>query len=248
MALPKILVLGHSHLTSLLDAYKEQARENRAVDLVFYQFLREDRSHIVNIAGHWQYHPDCVRELRDLIATTQPETLVVMLQGEQAILCGLTGPEKPFEFYFPNEAQQFDEAMEIIPFDILMEFCKEQHGLIPPLLDQIKSMTTAPAFALSPPPPVGSSALILSHPRARELAAGRELTPIIWRYRIWKLHVLALRTLYQQKGVQFIDPPGESYGEDGCLLQRFWSDALHANSRYGHLLLRQLNDHVTSAG
>jgi hypothetical protein len=101
MSLPTFLVFGHSHMHALIDAYNERATEARLFDLVSYRFLREDREHIVNIGGKWEYHPDCLCELASLIETTRPEMLVSMLQGEQAIISGLIGPEKPFDSIYP---------------------------------------------------------------------------------------------------------------------------------------------------
>src|SRR5579863_2345 len=129
-----ILVFGHSHMQALIDAYNEPATENKPFDLVSYQFHRENREHIVNIDGKWQYHPDCVRELTNLIETTQPEMLISMIQGEQAIFSGLVAPEKPFEFYLPGEATEIFDSIDIVPFDLLFAYCKEVHALTPPFL------------------------------------------------------------------------------------------------------------------
>jgi hypothetical protein len=246
--LPMILVFGHSHMQALVDAYNEHAAEDKILDLVSYQFLRDDRSHIVNINGKWQYHPDCLSELGSLIKATQPEMLVSMLQGEQAIISGLIGPEKPFEFYFPSESTEFDESIDILPFDVFFELCKEVHGLVPPLLDYLKPVITVPAFALCFPPPICDSEFILENTYVQEIAGERKLADMTWRYRIWKSHALALQAIYQENSIHFVNPPPESYDDNGCLLQPFWADAFHANSQYGYLLLRQLKDLFTGAG
>jgi hypothetical protein len=79
-SLPKVVVFGHSHLGALLAAFDEQARQGQpSVELVFYQFLREDRAHIVNMDGQWRYNPECEAELSHLIARTRPAAIVSML-------------------------------------------------------------------------------------------------------------------------------------------------------------------------
>jgi hypothetical protein len=243
-----ILVFGRSHLQSLLDAYHELPTGDKPFDLDSYQFLREDRTHIVNIDGKWQYHPDCLHELGSLIETTRPKMLVSMLQGEQAILSGLIGPESPFEFYFPGETTKFDESIAIMPFDLFLDYCKEAYDLITPLLTYLNHIISVPTLALSVPPPICNSEFILQNKGIRETLAGQKLAAASWRYRVWKSHALALRTIYYENGIQLIEAPRESYNEDGCLLRSFWADAFHANSRYGHLLLRQLKDLLTSGG
>jgi hypothetical protein len=136
-----------------------------------------------------------------------------------------------------------------MPLDMWLEFCKEEHTQISSFFKSVQvERFSVPTFALSFPPPICDSVFILGDDFIREVLAGRRLAAASWRYRTWKSHALALHTIYQENGVPFIDPPRESQGEDGCLLQPFWADPFHANSRYGHLLLRQLSDLFTNAG
>ena len=251
MSLPRILVFGHSHMGALLEAYRaEAANDTQTFELVSYQFLREDRPHIVHLDGKWRYHPDCEKELGRMIQSSEPTVLASMLQGEQAVLAGMIAPEKTFEFYFPGEEAEFSAPAEIVPFDILFEMCQFEHRLISALLDNLKDLVSMPALALSPPPPIGDSDFILAsnpnHANIGEYIHKHGLPLTHWRYRIWKLHTLALRAIYQEHGIAFVDPPRESQGDDGCLLNPFWSDVFHANARYGHLLLRQIQSFVTN--
>jgi hypothetical protein len=257
-SLPRVLVFGHSHMGALIEAYAAAASGTVAFQLVSYQFLRPERPHIVLAEGKWQYHPECRRELHQLIAATRPRLLVSMLQGEQAILAGLTAPERPFEFFFPGEEAHCEEARgdevrgdetaEIIPFDALLESCKLEYGLISDLLDHLEGANARPSLALSPPPPIGDGDFILAsgqQANIAELISARGLPATAWRRRVWRLHAEALRAIYRDHGIPFADPPAAAYGGDGCLLQPFWSDALHANSAYGQLLLRQIGAVLT---
>jgi hypothetical protein len=250
MSLPRILVFGHSHMGALLDAYGEAVNDNRSFKLVSYQFMRSDRPHIVHTDGKWRYHPECEDELRRLIDTTGPAAVVIMLQGEQAASAGMIAPDRPFEFYFPGQQSDVGAITEIVPYDMMIETCRYEHRLISQLLDDLRSTILVPAYALSPPPPIGDSEFILaSNPKHANIAghlAKRGLPSINWRYRMWKLHTLALQTIYEERGMVFVDPPRESHGEDGFLLQPFWSDVFHANSQYGRLLMRQIESFVAS--
>ena len=154
-------------------------------------------------------------------------------------------PEKWFDFYFPGEndyTPKQDEA--IIPFDVLFEICKIQYQLISDLLDKLQSLKPVPMFALCPPPPIDDRKFILAsnpkHANIAEHLAKRGLPPTSWRYRIWKLHMAALRMIYEDHGIGFIEPPRDAIGANGCLTEAFRSDVFHANAAYGHLLLQQL--------
>jgi len=244
--LPKAVVFGHSHMGALLAAFDQQLSERRqSFDLIPYQFLRIDRPHIVNLQNRWQYNPECEQELHQLIDEIQPHIVISMLQGEQAVAAGLIAPEKWFDFYFPGEndyTPKQDEA--IIPFDVLFEICKIQYQLISDLLDKLQSLKPVPMFALCPPPPIDDREFILAsnpkHANIAEHLAKRGLPPTSWRYRIWKLHMAALRMIYEDHGIGFIEPPRDAIGANGCLTEAFRSDVFHANAAYGHLLLQQL--------
>ena len=99
-------------------------------------------------------------------------------------------------------------------------------------------------FALCPPPPIDDREFILAsnpkHANIAEHLAKRGLPPTSWRYRIWKLHMAALRMIYEDHGIGFIEPPRDAIGANGCLTEAFRSDVFHANAAYGHLLLQQL--------
>jgi hypothetical protein len=189
--------------------------------------------------------------LRRLIEQIEPAAIVCMLQGEQAASAGMIAPEKPFEFFFPGEEGGVAVSGEIVPFDLLFSACKQTYRLIAQLLDQLKPAINMPAIALSPPPPVGDAQFILaSNPKFANISEHlqrRGLPSTRWRQRMWRLHTAALRTIYQERGIAFVDPPLGSLDADGCLSRPFWADVFHANTAYGRLLLRQVESFVRAA-
>jgi hypothetical protein len=245
-SLPKVVVFGHSHLGALLAAFDEQVVQGQpSLELLSYQFLREDRPHIVNLDGRWRYNPECEAELSQLIARTRPAAIVSMLQGEQAVAAGLIMPERRFDFYFPGEESCVPERdQEIVPYDLLFEICKADYQLVADLLDRLRPSVTVPIFAFCPPPPIDDEDFILaSNPKHANIAdylAKRGLPATDWRYRIWKIHVAALRAIYEKRAVRFIEPPQEAIAANQCLDAQFRSDVFHANAAYGHLLLQQV--------
>jgi hypothetical protein len=249
----KIVVFGHSHLGALLAAFAQQVSQGQqSCNLVSYQFLRTDRPHIVNIDDTWRYNPECEQELLQLIAETRPAAVISMLQGEQAVAAGMIMPEPRFDFYFPGEETDVPErGEEIVPFDLLFEACKTEYQLVSDLLDRLRRYIAVPFFAFCPPPPIDDPEFILAsnpkHANIAEHLATRGLPATHWRYRIWKIHMAALRTIYEEHGVRFVEPPGDAIGSNGCLDARFRSDVFHANAAYGQLLLRQVQQLIKQA-
>jgi hypothetical protein len=243
------VLFGHSHLGSIARAY-DLLKE--AGDVLFtlevIQFIRKDVPHIVHGDEGWQYNPDHAPELRAVLEASRPHAVFCSLQGEQAIWAGLIAPEQPFGFFIPDEANDASvESGEVVPFDLIMEVCKERHYLARDFLAHVKPFLTIPAFGLSPPPPVGDAEFLMErlrnfdvYPRLRE----RGIPAKIWRRKIWRTHVLALADIYAAQGVRFLCAPAESIGEDGCLRPGLYSDAFHASPAYGMLVLKQMQDCV----
>ena len=99
-----VVALGHSHLGALERAYKEiNVSGTSPIKLVSYQFLRRERPHIINQENRWQYHPEIRDEIIQLLDIQCPDSVIMMLQGEQAVAAGLLTPETPYEFFFPDE-------------------------------------------------------------------------------------------------------------------------------------------------
>jgi hypothetical protein len=238
MPVPRILVFGHSHIAALVAAYNQSEVGKDTLELVFYHCQQPGRENIVNINNTWQYNPECICELATMIKDVRPQGMISMLQGEQAILCGLMHPPERFEFYFPWETEEYDDSVEILPLDMVLEVCRQHHSLLPPFLDYLIALVEVPIFALSFPPPIYDAEFIMAH--GREFLKDGQLATPRWRFRIWKAHAMALEVIYRERGIPFISAPPEVCEDNGYLLQPFWQDAIHANARYGQLLLAQL--------
>jgi hypothetical protein len=248
MELQKVFSLGHSHLGALSSAYENvEPHSGLTFELTRYQFLRVDRPHIVHVENRgWCYNQEIERDILDLLENTKPAAVAILLQGEQAVSSGLIAPVRPYDFFFPQEVGYIpDPNSEIIPFDIIFNICKNKFRLIADFLDLIVDRLPPIAFALCPPPIVGDTKFILnsdtSHEGISSHIAKFGLPSTSWRLRVWKVHVMALRAVYTDRKIAFIDPPAESFGEDGCLRTEFRSDVFHANAAYGQLLLNQIN-------
>lgn len=247
LLLQTVVAFGHSHLSALCAAYAQLgAQPDISYKLVSYQFLRSDRPHIVKADDIWRYNPDIEAELVALLDKTKPDAVAIMLQGEQAISSGLAPPEEPYDFFFPwDQAYIPNPGSTIIPFDLIFEACVERYQVVGQFLTLIRNRLPSLSFALCPPPPVGDDKFILDadiqHANISQHVAKFGLSPIIWRRRIWKLHTMVLQNIYAANDIGFIDPPPESYSDDGSLLTKFRSDVFHANACYGRLLLGQIS-------
>jgi hypothetical protein len=194
----------------------------------------------------WRYHPDIEHELVELIAGVQPDVVMIMLQGEQAITAGLTAPTKYFDFFFPGEEDYYpDPSHEIIPYFLIFEATLRRYELIDNFLNEIKGHLPQLCFTFCPPPPASDVEHILKadlkHGGISESISRFGLPSLVWRHRMWRLHITALRSIYEKYGVGFLNPPSQACDEAGYLQEAFRGDVFHANAAYGGLLLNQIS-------
>lgn len=249
MSLNSVLAFGHSHLGALSLAYAQAGgRRDLPYELTTYQFLRSDRPQIINPDDKgWRYHPEIARDIFALIDAIKPQAVVIMMQGEQAVSAGLIAPAKSYDFYFPHEAGYIpNAASEIISFNLMLKVFITRYQIIADFIDLIRDKFPPLSFAFSPPPPVGDRQFIIdSNTKHGNIACHIKkngLPATAWRYRIWKINMMAMRTVYDARSIAFIDPPDGTANDDGCLRLDFRSDLFHANLAYGERLLEQIGN------
>ena len=60
------------------------------------------------------------------------------------------------------------------------------------------------------------------------------------RLQLWNVLTEMLGDHATEFGVNFLEAPKVSQNNDGMLLEQYWGDVTHANTAYGHLLIREL--------
>lgn len=240
---PKLSVLGHSHMHCLMAAYGEVAADDdRPFDLAFLNMHKEN--HLIGVDGKWQYHPEIVAQAVDFIESSAADAIVLMLQGEQATLAGVNPPVRAFEFLFPEEAAaEVPAGREIVPYDLIRKIDEQSFEPMVAFLSQVRPGIAAPVVALAPPPPVGDTDFVVKCLAVAQPAPA-EIPETRWRYRRWRVAVSVMRQLYEAHAARFFAPPPAAADDDGCLRSEYYWDAVHANPKYGHLLLAQLREFV----
>jgi len=60
------------------------------------------------------------------------------------------------------------------------------------------------------------------------------------RLKLWRMETRAIAKWASSEGLEFVPAPAGSYDEDGFLHPQYYSDATHANSAYGALVIDQI--------
>ncbi len=227
-----ILVLGNSHTQALSEGLSSGYQQ--AAD--------------VEINVKWTYAPAegkpqgdlTVQEALQVVASLSATDIVaVSYAGTFHNILGLLKHELPFDIA-PKENYRDDTTL--IPLNAMraqLHDLNKNRTLIP----NIKAATKASVYHIAPPPPKADEEFIKSRMKRYrgQFLDQFGLNPPSLRQKLWALEMNVLEGVCKDWGIGFVHAPSDALDEYGFLCRDFYgSDATHANSAYGKLVLRQL--------
>jgi len=67
---------------------------------------------------------------------------------------------------------------------------------------------------------------------------------MVRHYKLWRLHSEIVAGFCAESGIEFIPNPDQATDSRGFIRTEFLRDGVHANRRYGELLLQQMGELV----
>lgn len=251
-SMPATVGFGSSHAVAIARAAEDDGLPLRIL------ITRDEKYHpmIGRGEGAERLNGTFRRDLADAIAECDPRILFCTLQGGGYAVLGLVNHARPFRIIAPQYPEDpdslvsADRPVDILPYDSLVETFKTYTARSLEVLRAVRLVTDLPIVRLAPPPPVGDDAHILGMPAKllKERIEKHGLTPRNGRRAMWLAYRDAVRAQCREVNVTFLEPPRESFDDDGFLRPEYHGrDAVHANPGYGALVLRQLADLNLSA-
>lgn len=179
-------------------------------------------------------------------AGAQGKAIISLIGGNAHNILGLMAHNEPFDFVL-NDAPDLPlaEGATIISesevYDLILSSVRNEMGDI---FNALTASFDQPVFQLESPPPIRSNEHISANLDPFFGSSGPEgVSSPFLRYKLWRLHSRAVRSLCDAYGLGFIPCPQEALDEEGFLRAEFTPDnATHANSAYGALLIAQIED------
>jgi hypothetical protein len=239
-----IICAGDSHLHSVTAAYRRrQESGNPGFSLTSFQTNDAPYAPITRIeGGKVIISPQFDAAFREALAEQRPAA-VFLYRGGGEVAQTYTNGLRPFDFCLPwQDASTLDTRREIVPFDLVFDYCRWQVGHMRESLRHVRSVTKLPVYQIALPPITPSEDYILAQAKGarRDELQQTGIAPAQFRCKVWRLLVLATHDLCVTEGVNVVEPPGATLDESGCLLQQFWGDGIHANTEYGTILLDRI--------
>jgi hypothetical protein len=93
------------------------------------------------------------------------------------------------------------------------------------------------------PPPCADAQPALAHiPWSMFPGMLQEISPRHVRYKVWRLHSEIVAGVCADNDIGYVGHPPQAVDAEGFLRPEFSRDGIHANSQYGALQLRQMQE------
>ncbi len=226
-----LLCIGHSHVACVALAAKTAAYPLEALN--FWQRPGAIRQE----SGGPRFDITVERRLRD------HEGLVFLMVGGAAhVEVGLLVHPRRFDFVLPAEPDlPLDPAGELISALAVRRILESMMKDYLALMSLIRGLCAGRVVQVEPPPPSDDPERMQADiPWALFPGRCREVSPAALRYKLWRLHSQVLSDWGAANGVDLLPAPAASMDANGCLRGPYYGDGVHANERYGALVLAQM--------
>jgi len=235
----KILFFGDSHAHAIKNAIERRQESGNPVNIEAYRLLK--------IKNDQPFGDIDLEEFLEKTAALAPEDIVISAIGgnQHAVFSTIQHPQ-PFNFQLnSNDFLENDPETQIIPARVLRtHFTAGLAGRDGKTLQAFRASTAAHVIHLMPPPPKEDNAHILRHHETRfrqENISQLGVSSPKLRLKFWQLQTSILRSICDELDIQTMLPPDQALTSDGFLKPEYYAgDATHANTRYGELVLQQI--------
>jgi hypothetical protein len=187
--------------------------------------------------------------LKDAVATHRPNQLICLIGGGMPAILGVAQHPVRFDFALPWRPDlPLDADGEIVPYDAmraLMEARVRKHLKI---LGRMRKFRI-PMTQLETPPPIYDNKVLKrmsgrffgeGKADGKEAAAG--ISNPYLRFKLWSLHSKVFEEFCADNKIRYVKSPAAAADEKGFLAREFWGDFVHANDKYGAMILRNVEN------
>jgi hypothetical protein len=235
----KLIIFGESHVQSIKSALKQCHHEsNGQIDVRVFKYLKTRNGRTGGDLSHSQ--------LLDFAAELQiNDVLVFSIGGNQNHLLALVQHPIPFDVFTtdmigPEANRHYIPYYQI--YDVYLHFLTTDVSR----MTELKQAANCSVFMALPPPPKENNIFLLEHAGDTFIRFGvRDLgvsEPAL-RLKMYKIQCDIISRISSDSSISVIPPPAECVTASGYLKPEYYAkDATHANTDYGHAMLKHLID------
>jgi hypothetical protein len=248
--LPQVLIIGQSHMAAVERAAMQREFDDQVVlRLEFFSVMGYDRW--VWWQNGFQYDPDVVSKIDELLSNSRFDAVISMLGGNDHFVHGALNHPRKFDFVMPSRPDLVLAAdAELVSYDMVCERARYDVEAVLGLLGTALRRKELPFFHVSAPPPVKESKVLIKHLlHYKDSELGRRMesdlnrfgvAPAEFRLKLWLVYSLAAREVCEKYRITYIEPPPSVMDEYGYILPHLASDSLHGTDAYGQLVISDI--------
>lgn len=229
-----LFCIGHSHVEAVEKAADASGRPIEAIN--FWEVeggpLGQRDSQ-----GNPRFFDEIAERLRNHVGPVFSH-----LGGSPPNVIGTLRHPRPFDFVLPSEPDlPLDSDAEVIPSAAVATLLAKAGRPWFGLMRELARLSDGPIFHMEPPPPSEDSERMKKNV-LWPLFPGmlHEVSPPIFRYKLWRLHSDVLRDVCRPLGIQLVPVSPRCQTPKGFLDPRFFLDGVHGNVDYGALMIEHM--------
>jgi hypothetical protein len=244
------LLFGHSHVWSLQRAIATNeftpANPDFSIETILCGTQRFPGTLLIRSStGAEQINPALIGALADYpaIARGEERWLVSAVQGNYYNVVGMLDEGTRFDFMVPGyEHLPLDTSGVILPYGAVAAAVLSAASELAPFFQRLSKLGYFGVVHLGAPPPNPSEDAILKQIASDPNLANRALsvTSPTTRLKLWLTQEYVLQDICKRNGVKYLSAPRGSRDSAGFLVESQRKDAVHGNSAYATLVLRDL--------
>lgn len=256
MARTALIVIGHSHLASMVDALQpregEEYRPDFGCEYFIYNTMRHGTDFQFSVAdevgGGYKLNPELVDLVNSRVPADYDRVFVSMFGGNAHNALTLLEHPEPFDFILPEQPDYPRiPGARLMPYDFIGQFIHSLAAVYMLNLETLYKAFGDPIVHLESPPPLGDDQFVMDN--LDQYFAGQyddpKPAPRWLRYKLWRSHSALVSRHATALGVEFYPAPRESVDHEGFLTREdYGTDATHAGPNYALRVLKRLEARI----
>lgn len=244
---PRILCTGHSHLSAIARAYRDNFRGdgwNFEFDFLRFQSDTYQPNFVESDAVGPVLNELIGRHIRHKAVRRPADAMVNFIFGNEVNAMALLRHRPEFDFHAPgSDGAPVGEGASIVPYGALRDMLGFRiDDRVTPFVVEARKHYDGPVYVCPPPPPIPDETHILANPGAfKAMARKRGVAPPPLRRKMWRLYCEVLREKVEAAGGQILEQSEATYDADGYFKKDYWHwDPTHGNFAYGEMVIRHI--------
>ena len=252
------IIVGHSHLVSIIGALMDRPGEsydqNEGMEYFVFDTTRFGKDFSFSVAdekGNYVLNPALMLAIDEKVPRKYDRIFISMFGGNAHNALTLLEHPAPFDIILPEETgrPRIPNA-QVVPYDYIERFIRRLAEGYLLNMTCLRNAYSEAVIHVESPPPIGDNDFVLAHLEQYFLdqTSTPKVAPRELRYKLWRLHSKVVLEAATASKVKFLPAPSACIDSEGFLTREaYGTDSTHAGAAYGIHVLKELEKTFSAA-